>query len=553
MPLDIRPDHLRIVEEILEKHLPDREVWAFGSRVNGTAKETSDLDLAVIGETSLDFKTLAALRDAFSESNIPYKVDVVDWATISETFREIIRKDKVVIKRRKSSTFPNSWDKVRFGDILIGLARNGVYKSKEFHGSGVKIVNMGELFANPRLRTSTPMKRLNLSSEELQKTQLEKGDLLFARRSLVAEGAGKCSLVIETPEPATFESSIIRVRPAQTRVDSTFLYYLFGSPVGVYLLGTIRRQVAVSGITGSDLIGLTIPLPPLPEQRAIAHILGTLDDKIELNRRMNETLEAMARAIFKSWFVDFDPVRAKMEGRPTGLPKEIENLFPDSFEDSELGEIPRGWDIVPIEELATIVGGSTPSTKDLSYWNGAHYWATPKDLSALTTPVLLETERKITDKGVSQITSGQLPAGTLLLSSRAPIGYLAITEVPISINQGFIGLLPRGGISNIFLLYWAKNSNEEIMSRANGSTFLEISKRNFRTIPIARPPKNLMAFFDSINRPMFKRIVSNEKEVRGLAEIRDSLLPKLISGEIRTVLPENLEKGSETLVFGKSL
>ena len=199
---------------------------------------------------------------------------------------------------------------VPFAQLLAGPVRNGIYKKKEFHGSGVKIVNMGELFAYPRLR-SVHMKRVELSEAEKRRFNVEKGDLLFARRSLVAEGAGKCSIVLDADEPTTFESSIIRARPDSTKASPLFLYYYFNSQPGLHALDSIRRQVAVAGITGSDLVQLNISMPPLPEQRAIAHILGTLDDKIELNRRMNETLEEMARALFKSWFVDFDPVHAK--------------------------------------------------------------------------------------------------------------------------------------------------------------------------------------------------------------------------------------------------
>ena len=276
-----------------------------------------------------------------------------------------------------------------------------------------------------------------------------------------------------------------------------------------------------------------VRLPPLPEQRAIAHILGTLDDKIELNRRMNETLEAMARALFKSWFVDFDPVRAKAEGRDTGLPQHIVDLFPDSFEDSELGEIPRGWEVKPIGKLADVVGGGTPSTKEPTYWDGSHHWATPKDLSALTFPVLLNTERRISDTGLGKISSGLLPRGTVLLSSRAPIGYLAIAEIPVAINQGFIAMRPKASVSNLFLLLWSRDSQEIILSNANGSTFLEISKKNFRPIPVVTPPTSIMAAFDRIARPLYGRLVSNERASRTLAALRDALLPKLISGELR--------------------
>src|SRR5258707_819779 len=155
----------------------------------------------------------------------------------------------------------NNWQYVEFGSILDGGTRNGIYKKEQFRGSGFKMVNMGELFAYPRLR-DVPMSRIQLTDNEAERFTLEVGDLLFARRSLVAEGAGKCSIVCEVKEPLTFESSIIRARPNKELADSSYLYYMFKSPVGAYLLGTILRQVAVSGITGSDLVKLKIPLPP---------------------------------------------------------------------------------------------------------------------------------------------------------------------------------------------------------------------------------------------------------------------------------------------------
>jgi len=242
----------------------------------------------------------------------------------------------------------------------------------------------------------------------------------------------------------------------------------------------------------------------------------------------------MARALFKSWFVDFDPVRAKAEGRDACLPEDIADLFSNGFEDSELGEVPRGWSVKPVADLADVVGGSTPSTNESRYWeNGTHFWATPKDLSGRAVPPLLETERRITDAGLSQIGSGLLPAGIVLLSSRAPIGYLAITEIPVAINQGFIAMKPKKGVSNLFLLAWAKFAHDEIVSRANGSTFLEISKANFRPIPVVSPPDAVMRAFDGYAQPLYRRLVGCVSESRVLAAVRDTLLPKLISGELR--------------------
>jgi type I restriction enzyme S subunit len=323
----------------------------------------------------------------------------------------------------------------------------------------------------------------------------------------------------------------------KSELDMRWLYYAMKH----HKLGEVDDGSPIPSTTRAAVYMLELHVPPLHEQRAIAHILGTLDDKIELNRRMSETLETMARALFKSWFVDFDPVRAKAEGRDPGLPKPLADLFPARLVDSELGEIPQGWEVKPIGDLAEVVGGSTPKTERSEYWEGGtHHWVTPKDLSGLSMPVLLDTERKITDAGLAQVSSGLLPKGTVLLSSRAPIGYLAIAEVPVAVNQGFVAMKPRPRISNLYLLRWASAAHDEIVSHANGSTFLEISKSNFRPIRVVAPAAPVTHAFDLLSRPMYLKVVEHERESRTLAALRDTLLPKLISGELRVKNAERI-------------
>jgi type I restriction enzyme S subunit len=159
--------------------------------------------------------------------------------------------------------------------------------------------------------------------------------------------------------------------------------------------------------------------------------------------------------------------------------------------------------------------------------------------------VLIETERRITDAGLSQIGSGLLPKGTILLSSRAPIGYLAVAQIPVAINQGFIAMTPKPGTSNLYLLLWARVAHEEIVSRSNGSTFLEISRANFRPIPVVTPSVDVMRIFEERLRPLYERIVENVRESRTLATLRDTLLPRLITGELR-LKQSNLYAGSTT-------
>jgi type I restriction enzyme S subunit len=353
-------------------------------------------------------------------------------------------------------------------------------------------------------------------------------------------------LYIKGAKPNTVVSTGFAViRPRD--IDSRYAHYVLTSDPFIEHLTANATGSAYPAVSPEIIAKTLIPLPPKDEQKRIGEILGALDDKIELNHRINRTLEAIARAIFKSWFVDFEPVRAKMEGRwrrgesLPGFPAHLYDLFPDRLVDSELGGIPEGWGAGTIGDLADVIGGSTPSTKEPAYWEGGtHYWATPKDLSGLRVPVLLETERKITDAGLVQISSGLLPRGTVLLSSRAPIGYLAIAEVPVAINQGFIAMKPRKGVSNLFLLLWATFAYDDILSRANGSTFQEISKASFRPIPVVLPPAGIMQAFDDQIRPFYERIIDNERESRTLLALRDALLPKLIRGEIRMMNAEGL-------------
>ena len=329
--------------------------------------------------------------------------------------------------------------------------------------------------------------------------------------------------------------NLVLLRSDGTKIFPPFLRWLLNSPDWWEQVGTFINVGAIfNSLKCADIPNFKMPLPPLTEQKAIAAVLGALDDKIELNRRMNATLEAMARALFQSWFVDFDPVRAKLDGRPpAALDPATAALFPATFQDSEAGHIPKGWTIQPVGEVVDCVGGGTPSTAEPKYWEGGtHHWTTPKDFSSLQAPVLLDTDRKLTGAGIAKISSGLLPAGTLLLSSRAPVGYLAIAAMPVAINQGFIALKCNDSASNFFMLNWCQTNMAEIESRATGTTFAEISKQNFRPIRVVLPPKELMAAFTAKVAPLYAQITANLHQSRTLATLRDTVLPKLLSGEL---------------------
>jgi len=308
----------------------------------------------------------------------------------------------------------------------------------------------------------------------------------------------------------------------------------------------VRKYINVGAVFDSlkcrDIPNFEVTVPPLDEQDRICEVLDAVDHRIDLLRQTNATLESIAQALFKSWFIDFDPVRAKAEGRePEGMDAATAALFPAELQDSELGPIPKGWSVQPIGDLVEAVGGSTPDTKNEAFWQPAvHHWTSPKDLSGATAPVLLGTERKVSDGGLAKISSGLLPVGTLLMSSRAPIGYLSLAQVPVAINQGYIAMPPGGRLPPAYLYFWCQLNMDVIKGRANGSTFMEISKKAFRPIPVVLPSPEVVARFFDFAATLFERVTANERQALSLVELRDGLLPRLISGKLR--LPEAQEQ-----------
>jgi len=400
-------------------------------------------------------------------------------------------------------------------------------KTPEKMTAGIPLIT-AKVIKGGRIETPSEFIAADAYEEWMRRGIPEAGDVVITTEAPLGEVAqlpkGKVALA----------QRVITLRGKKGLVDNTFLKYLLLSRPFQEDLEARATGTTVVGIKQSVLRKIDLAFPSFLDQKTIAYILGTLDDKIELNRKTNETLEAMAKALFKSWFVDFDPVRAKAEGRSTGLPDEISDMFPDSFEDSELGEIPRGWRVEAVGKVVECVGGSTPSTSESEYWDeGEYLWATPKDLSSLSEPFLLDTAKKITEAGVQRISSGVLPSGTVLLSSRAPVGYVAATCVPVSINQDFIALKSNDLMSTAYLLNWCLNNVQQFKDRASGTTFAEISKAAFRPIPLLVPSEKVARSFSSKAQSLYERVVSNMRQSTLLSTTRDTLLPKLISGEIR--------------------
>jgi type I restriction enzyme S subunit len=418
-------------------------------------------------------------------------------------------------------------------DLLTGFP----FKSSRYTDAldGIKLVR-GDNVVQGRFRWQNVKRWPREEADALGIYQLEVDDVVLAMDRPWIEAGLKYAAVALHDLPAMLVQRVARLRGGST-LDTGYLRYLLGSPEFTQHVLAVQTGTAVPHISGQQIKEFRFRRPSLPLQRRIANILRKLDDKIELNRRMNRTLEKMAEAIFKSWFIDFDPVHAKAEGRDPNLPAEIAGLFPCSFEQSEIGAIPKGWHVKPIGDAVRCVGGATPSTKNPEFWErGRHPFVTPKDMSSMQSSVILDSERHITDAGVETISSKQLPVGTVILSSRAPIGYLGVTAVPVSVNQGVIAMVCDGNLPSLYVLHWTAANMDLIKSRAGGTTFAEISKQNFRPIPVLVPDTPVLEAFITNVAPLHERITMNVRQCRCLAGMRDALLPKLLSGAIK--LPE---------------
>jgi type I restriction enzyme S subunit len=376
-------------------------------------------------------------------------------------------------------------------------------------------------------------------ASEMEGVHLQSGDVLL---NITGDGVtfARAAIVPDEILPACVNQHVSIIRPnTEVLCNGYLLGYLVHPTVKSYIesfnSGGSRRA-----ITKGAIESFRIPLPPLGEQKAIAHILGTLDDKIELNRKTNETLEAMAKALFKSWFVDFDPVRAKAEGRPTGLPDEISDLFPDSFEDSELGEIPSGWQCCSFTKLIDVISGGTPKTSIDEYWNGSIPWFSVVDAPPGSGCWAIQTEKRITPEGLANCSSKLLPTGTTIISARGTVGKVCLAGRDMAMNQSCYGLRSKAENGEFFCFYLTKSLVEILEARAHGSVFSTITRDTLDGVATISPSLEAIQSFDRSTGALLGKIKANLEENRILGNQRDALLPKLISGELRIPDAESL-------------
>jgi type I restriction enzyme, S subunit len=417
------------------------------------------------------------------------------------------------------------WERHRIEALIASgvLVVNDGYRAKnaELGEEGLPFARAANVNRGIRLDGADRLRWDRVERAGIKRSQ--PGDVVFTSKGTV----GRFAFVQDSTPEFVYSPQLCFWRVLDSRkIEPRFLHYWMHGRECERQFDAAKGSTDMADyISLRDQRSMSITFPPVDEQRRIADLLGSLDDKIESNHRLASTLEGIATALYKAWFVEY--------------------VGHGNLVESEIGPIPQGWAVEEVGDVLRVVGGSTPSTKEPAFWDqGVHCWATPKDLSGAEVPVLLDTARHVTDAGIDRISSGLLPPRTVLMSSRAPVGYTAISLVPIAVNQGFIAVPPSDNIPSEYTLLWMRANMDLIKAHAGGTTFAEISKRAFRPLPMLVPSQDVLKDFRGATEPLVSRIAACVRESASLAKTRDLILPRLMSGQLRAPPEAGLVVGS---------
>jgi type I restriction enzyme, S subunit len=413
----------------------------------------------------------------------------------------------------------NNWSQKKLSEIcqVNPETRNKNWIFSEIEYIDISSVGTGQFIESP--------KRLSLKDSPSRAQRIVRnGDIIVStvrpnRRSF---------LYLKEAKPETIASTGFAVLRAKEKNDSRFLYYLVTNQEFTDYLVSKAEGSAYPAVNPSVFLNADILLPDYEEQKAIAKILSSLDDKIELNRQMNTTLEAMARAIFKAWFVDFEPVRANIENRPSeSASLEIAKLFPSEFEN----DIPKGWTNGTLKDCCLKVeSGGTPSRKVEKYWtNGTIAWLSSGEVRK---PIVLDTKEYISIAGYENSNAKLWKKGTTVVAMYgATAGEVCLLANEMTANQACCGLIPKEGFRS-FLFTKTFQSKQELASKSSGSAQQNLNQSIVANFQVLLPSENCVKAFEQVTGNLFDKWIENEKENRKLAEIRDSILPRLLSGKL---------------------
>ncbi|MEK6307474.1 MAG: restriction endonuclease subunit S [Pantoea dispersa] len=392
----------------------------------------------------------------------------------------------------------SQWKNVSLTDVSVKIG-DGLHGTPTYDESGDYYFINGNNLLNGRVFIKPETKKISKAEFDKIKKDLNNSTILLSINGTI----GNVSKY--TGEKCALSKSVCYINLDENLILRDYFYYECLSDKFQSFMDNIATGTTITNVPLKGIRTYEFKIPPIAEQRAIVSVLSSLDNKIDLLHRQNKTLESMAETIFRQWFIE---------------------------------EAQEDWPETTIGEVFTLNGGSTPSTKNDDFWDGDISWTSPRDLSASESIFLMSTERKITSLGLKRISSGLLPVRTLLMSSRAPIGYLSITDIPVAINQGYIAIRESSHYHSEYMYLWCKLNMEIIKNSGNGSVFQEISKSSFRNLTFIEPPKEKVQSFNELTRDLFEKNRLNTKQIRRLEKLRNTLLPKLMSGEVRVKYAE---------------
>ena len=401
-------------------------------------------------------------------------------------------------------------------DEVNGIIQTGPFGSQlhqsDYSDVGIPVVMPKDIVEG----TISPYNIARVSTEHVERLyrhKLSSGDIVYGRRGDI----GRQALIRPEQSGWLCGTGCLRLSLGDSVVDPLFLHYYLSQPDLVKWITNQSVGATMPNINTSILRSVPVKYPPLPLQRRIAGILSAYDDLIENNQRRIAILERMARALYREWFVHF-----RYPGHE-GVP----------LVDSPLGEIPQGWEVKTVANSFEILGGGTPSRNDERYWEGGTIqWFSPSDLTSASTMFMDDSGDHITELGYTESSARLFPAQSVMLTSRATIGAIAINTHEACTNQGFITCLPNERVPLYFLFHWVKENVPTFQRMASGATFKEISRGVFKTIEFLLPSKEITEKFEVTVAPIGKQLLTLQRQIQNLRRTRDLLLPRLLSGQL---------------------
>ena len=542
-PIDLRPDHAAIVQEVLARHLPAGvSVRVFGSRAKWMAKTFSDLDLAVKGKEKLPYKVMVELADAFEESDLPFRVDVVDWHAVAPGFQAVIDRDSLALDERSF----DGWRDVALSDVCEGgggRIQTGPFGSQlhrsDYIDHGIPVI-MPTNIRGGRIQTDGIAYISESEAERLVRHRVKLGDIVFSRRGEI----DKCAVITQREVGWLCGTGCLLARVNTEIADPSFVGFSVCTPDTKEWLRQNAVGLVMPNLNTGILERLPLELPNLGCQQRIVAILSSFEEKLEHNRIVKETLERQAQAIFQDWLVDFGPVRRKAAGETDAVAimggltpdpvyaAELAALFPDAFGDDGL---PVEWTKEPLLDQANWVNGAA--------YKNMHF--VPKGMGL---PVVKIAELKAGISDQTKFTSTDLghkyriDDGELLFSwSGNPdtsIDAFIWTGGEAWLNQHIFAVRGNGKMDKPTLhtmLKWLMPQFAELARNKQTTGLGHVTKDDMKRLLITKPPRPVAEAFSSFASLIFERIVANLYECRILAETRDYLLPRLMSGTVRVI------------------